>query len=152
MEENRDNGSADGSSEAIRASVLEQKDLPQLWPILAELLGPACDRSFGQDTIQTLRASLMQGKEGVFVITEGEDIIGAVTYAPTDYDTGLRLLDINYAGGVAMDTQMPVVIAMFQHLKQAFMCDRVRITGRKGWVRYMKQFGFVDTHYSVEME
>ena len=152
MEENRDNGSADGSAEAIRASVLEQKDLPQLWPILAELLGPACDRSFGQDTIQTLRASLMQGKEGVFVITEGEDIIGAVTYAPTDYDTGLRLLDINYAGGVAMDTQMPVVIAMFQHLKQAFMCDRVRITGRKGWIRYMKQFGFVDTHYSVEME
>jgi hypothetical protein len=152
VEKNTDNGPTDGSAEAIRASVLEQKDLPQLWPILAELLGPACDRSFGQDTIQTLRASLMQGKEGVFVITEGEDIIGAVTYAPTDYDTGLRLLDINYAGGVAMDTQMPVVIAMFQHLKQAFMCDRVRITGRKGWIRYMKQFGFVDTHYSVEME
>ena len=68
------------------------------------------------------------------------------------YDTGLRVLAINYAGGVAMDSQMPAVMDMFHALKRNFMCDRVRIMGRKGWIRYMKQFGFTDTHYSVEME
>ena len=39
-----------------------------------------------------------------------------------------------------MDSQMPAVIDMFHALKRHFMCDRVRITGRKGWIRYMKQF------------
>ena len=138
--------------ESIRASVVEPKDLPPIWEEVSELLGPACDRSFGQDTIQTLRASLMRGSEGLFVIEDRSEIIGAVTYEVIAYDTGLRVLAINYAGGVAMDSQMPAVIDMFHALKRRFMCDRVRIMGRKGWVRYMKQFGFTDTHYSVEME
>ena len=136
----------------VLASVVETKDLPGIWDQVAELLQPACDRSHGQDTIQTLRASLMRGSEGLFVVQDGVNIIGAVTFQTTDFDTGLRLLDINYAGGVAMGTQMPAVIEMFHRLKSAYMCDRVRITGRKGWVRYMKQFGFKPTHYSVEME
>jgi hypothetical protein len=136
----------------ITASVVEPQNLPVVWDDVAELLEPACDRSHGQETIQTLRASLMRGSEGLFIVKDGDDIIGAVTFQTTDYDTGLRLLDINYAGGVAMGTQMPAVIDMFNTLKSAFMCDRVRITGRKGWVRYMKQFGFKTAHYSVEME
>lgn len=140
------------ANNGIRASVVDQANLPAVWGDVSELLAPACERSHGQETIHTLRASLMRGNEGLFVIQDGDDIIGAVTYQATDYDTGLRLLDINYAGGVAMDTQMPAVIEMFHRLKTALMCDRVRITGRRGWVRYMKQFGFVDTHYSVEME
>jgi len=135
----------------IRASIVDPKDLPSVWSDVAELLGPACDRSFGQETIQTLRASLSSGNEGLFII-EDDDIIGAVTYEVVNYNTGLRVLAINYAGGVAMKSQMPAVIDMFNRLKIAFMCDRVRIMGRKGWVRYMKQFGFTDTHYSVEME
>jgi len=94
----------------------------------------------------------MRGSEGLFVVRDGEDIIGAVTFQATSFDTGLRLLDINYAGGVAMDSQMPAVMDMFHKIKRHFMCDRIRITGRKGWIRYMKQFGFTDTHYSVEME
>ena len=137
---------------SIRAVVVEPKDLPGVWEPVSELLGPACERSFKQDSIQTLRASLMKGKDGLFVILDDDQLIGAVTYTVTDYDTGLRILDINYAGGVAMDTQMDAVIEMFHRLKTGFMCDRVRITGRKGWIRYMKQFGFTDTHYSVEME
>ena len=136
----------------IRAALVEPKDLPQVWGIVSELLEPACDRSFKQDTIETLRRSLMSGKDGLFIVLDENDVIGAVTYTVTDYDTGLRILDINYAGGVAMDSQMGVVISMFRHLQASLMCDRIRITGRKGWIRYMKQFGFTDTHYSVEME
>jgi hypothetical protein len=136
----------------VKASIVEPKDLPPIWEEVAELLGPACDRSFGQETIQTLRASLMSGSEGLFVIETLEDIIGAVTYEVIIYNTGLRVLAINYAGGVAMESQMPEVIDMFHALRRRFMCDRVRIMGRKGWIRYMKQFGFKDTHYSVEME
>ena len=138
--------------EAIRAILVEPKDLPQVWYRVAEFLGPACDVSFGQETLGTVRQSLMNGIDGLFVVLDDDEIIGAVTYHVNDFDTGLRLLDIPMAGGVDMESQMPVVIGMFKHLKSAFMCDRVRITGRKGWVRYMKQFGFVDTHYSVEME
>jgi hypothetical protein len=136
----------------VKASIVEPKDLPPIWEEVAELLGPACERSFGQETIQTLRASLMSGSEGLFVIETLEDIIGAVTYEVITYNTGLRVLAINYAGGVAMESQMPEVIDMFHALRRRFMCDRVRIMGRKGWIRYMKQFGFKDTHYSVEME
>ena len=99
----------------IRANVVEPKDLPPIWDEVAELLGPACERSFGQDTIQTLRASLMSGNEGLFIIEDGRDIIGAVTYEVINYDTGLRVMAINYAGGVAMDSQMPAVITCSTH-------------------------------------
>lgn len=139
-------------STGIRAVVVQQSDLPAVWDQVAEFLGPACDVSHGQETLGTARQSLIKGVDGLFVVLDGNEIIGAVTYHVMEFDTGLRLLDIPLAGGVDMDAQMPAVIGMFNHLKSAFMCDRVRITGRKGWIRYMKQFGFVDTHYSVEME
>ena len=151
MEEATDNG-RNGIHKGIRAALVEPKDLPRIWGVVSELLEPATERSFKQDNIQTLRASLMSGREGLFVIIDDDDIIGAVTYEVIDYATGLRVLAINYAGGVAMDSQMPVVMDMFHEIRARAMCDRVRITGRKGWVRYMKQFGFTDTHYSVEME
>ena len=88
--------------------------------------------------------------EGLFVIEDGDQIIGAVTYEVAGYDTGLRVLDINYAGGVAMESRC-LQSWKCSALKRHFMCDRVDL-GRKGWIRYMKQFGFTDTHYSVEME
>ena len=74
----------------VLASVVETKDLPGIWDQVAELLQPACDRSHGQDTIQTLRASLMRGSEGLFVVQDGDDIIGAVTFQTTDYDNGAK--------------------------------------------------------------
>jgi hypothetical protein len=140
------------ASSGIRAVVVEPKDLPHIWDRVAEHLGPACKSSHGQETLGTARQSLIKGTDGLFVVLDGGEIIGAVTYHVLDFDTGLRLLDIPLAGGVNMDSQMGAVVGMFNQLKSAFMCDRVRITGRKGWVRYLKQFGFVDTHYSVEME
>lgn len=140
------------ASSGIRAVVVEPKDLPRIWDRVAEHLGPACESSHGQETLGTARQSLIKGTDGLFVVVDGDEIIGAVTYHVLDFDTGLRLLDIPLAGGVNMDSQMGAVVGMFNQLKSAFMCDRVRITGRKGWVRYLKQFGFVDTHYSVEME
>ena len=72
----------------VRATIVEPKDLPPIWEEVSELLELACERSFGQDTIKTLRASLMSGNEGMFVIEEGGDIIGAVTYEVIGYDTG----------------------------------------------------------------
>ena len=140
------------ASSGIRAVVVEPKDLPHIWDRVAEHLGPACEASHGQETLGTARQSLIKGTDGLFVVLDGDEIIGAVTYHVLDFDTGLRLLDIPLAGGVNMDSQMGAVVGMFHQLKSAFMCDRVRITGRKGWIRYMKQFGFKDTHYSVEME
>ena len=140
------------ASNGITAAVVKQEDLNKVWPQVSELLAPACEYSHGQDTLQTLRRALMSGKDGIFVVADDGAIIGAVSFTINDFDTGLRLLDITYAGGVAMDTQMPTVIQMFHGLKEHYMCDRVRITGRKGWVRYMQQFGFQPTHYSVEME
>ena len=130
------------ASNGITAAVVKQEDLNKVWPQVSELLGPACEYSHGQDTLQTLRRALMSGKDGLFVVADDGAMIGAVTFTINDFDTGLRLLDITYAGGVAMDTQMPTVIQMFHGLKEHYMCDRVRITGRKGWVRYMQQFGF----------
>ena len=88
--------------EHLRVSVVDANDLPPIWDEVAELLGPACERSFGQETIETLRASLISGNEGLFVIETLDDIIGAVTYEVVTYNTGLRVLAINYAGGVAM--------------------------------------------------
>jgi hypothetical protein len=150
MEEDGTDGVA--PRDTIRAAVVEPKDLPHIWDRVAELLGPACEASHGQESLGTARQSLVRGTDGLFVVLDGDDIIGAVTYHVLDFETGLRLLDIPLAGGIDMDSQMGAVVGMFNHLKSSFMCDRVRVTGRKGWIRYMKQFGFVDTHYSVEME
>jgi hypothetical protein len=149
MEEVASDGSGD-TNEVVRAVLVEPKDLFAVWDRVAEFLGPACDFSQGRETLGTLRNSLLTGTDYLFVVLDGRDIIGAVTYNVTDFKTGLRLLDIPMAGGVAMDTQIDVVMEMIESLRRNLLCDRVTVTGRRGWVRRLAEYGFNQNMHTVE--
>jgi hypothetical protein len=138
------------SYEGVRAVLVEPKDLFSVWDRVAEFLGPACDFSGGRETLGTLRNSLLTGADYLFVVLDGRDIIGAVTYNVTDFKTGLRLLDIPMAGGVAMETQIDTVMEMIENLRRNFMCDRVTVTGRRGWVKRLAEYGFKQNMHTVE--
>ena len=149
MEEAASNLNSD-AYEGVRAAIVEPKDLFAVWDRVAEFLGPACDFSKGRETLGTLRNSLLTGTDYLFVVLDGRDIIGAVTYNVTDFKTGLRLLDIPMAGGVAMDTQIDVVMEMIENLRRNLLCDRVTVTGRRGWVKRLAKYGFNQDMYTVE--
>ena len=149
MEEVASDGSGD-TNEVVRAVLVEPKDLFAVWERVAEFLGPACDFSQGRENLGTLRNSLLTGTDYLFVVLDGRDIIGAVTYNVTDFKTGLRLLDVPMAGGVAMDTQIDVVMEMIENLRRNLMCDRVTVTGRRGWVKRLAEYGFNQNMYTVE--
>jgi len=149
MEEATANG-RDDLYEGIRAVLVEPKDLFAVWDRVAEFLGPACEVSRGRETLDTLRSSLLTGTDYLFVVLDGGDVIGAVTYSVMEFKTGLRLLDIPMAGGVAMETQIDVVMEMIENLRRNLLCDRVTVTGRKGWVRRLAEYGFKQDLYTVE--
>ncbi len=149
MEEVASDGS-DDRDEVVRAVLVEPKDLFAVWERVAEFLGPACDFSQGRENLGTLRNSLLTGTDYLFVVLDGRDLIGAVTYNVTDFKTGLRLLDVPMAGGVAMDTQIDVVMEMIENLRRNLMCDRVTVTGRRGWVKRLAEYGFNQNMYTVE--
>ena len=149
MEEVASDGSGD-TNEVVRAVLVEPKDLFAVWERVAEFLGPACDFSQGRENLGTLRNSLLTGTDYLFVVLDGRDLIGAVTYNVTDFKTGLRLLDVPMAGGVAMDTQIDVVMEMIENLRRNLMCDRVTVTGRRGWVKRLAEYGFNQNMYTVE--
>ena len=149
MEEATANG-RDDVYEGVRAVLVEPKDLFAVWDQVAEFLGPACEVSRGRETLGTLRNSLLTGTDYLFVVLDGSDVIGAVTYSVMEFKTGLRLLDIPMAGGVAMETQIDVVMEMIENLRRNLLCDRVTVTGRKGWVRRLAEYGFKQDLYTVE--
>ena len=147
---NRDAAECDECYEGVRAVLVEPKDLPVVWDQVAEFLGPACEVSRGRETLGTLRNALLTGTDHLFVVLDGRDIISAVTYNVLEFNTGLRLLDIPMAGGVAMDTQLDVVMEMIENLRRSLLCDRATVTGRKGWVKSLAKYGFTQNMYTVE--
>ena len=138
------------ATDGVRALLVEPKDLYMVWDRVSEFLGPACDTSGGRETLGTLRKSLLTGIDHLFVIVDGKEVIGAVTYSVLEYKTGLRLLDIPMAGGVAMESQIGVVMDMIENLRRNLVCDRVTATGRRGWVRRLAEYGFKQRMYMVE--
>lgn len=84
--------------------------------------------------------------------SELRKIIAVVTFEMTSFDSGMKILTIQCAGGERMDEWIPQIDAISLSMAHRHGCQKVYIVGRKGWERKLRDIGYEHAHTVLSKE
>jgi hypothetical protein len=119
----------------------------EIWPHAAPLLCAACRRT-GLNAFADLEADVLCGRGLLWIAWDGRTIEAAATTVLIRSETG-KVCIITACGGRDMKRWLPL-IDQIEIYARAEGCRRVRIFGRKGWLRVLK--GFEQKHIIMDKD
>jgi hypothetical protein len=122
---------------------LQSEEIPVLWPKLEGFINDAVQRGDGTISAQGILHSLAEKHMQMWLVVDNveEDIVGVVVTQVTVHMDGHKELCIVAAGGRDVDAWFKYldILDTFAHASGATV---IRVTGRRGWLRKLKPFGF----------
>lgn len=131
-----------------KIAALPQTLVDPLWPNLEPHLARVVELVSDETSLEIVKQKAISGEVLILVVVKGPDIIAVLTGDIRDYDTGLKVMHIGMLGGddfFEWRNQMQDVLVA---ISMDFCCDQVRIVGRKGWQRALKDIGW-EEQYTV---
>ena len=135
----------------MRSSVelvcVEPRRVLEIWPHVSSLLKAACDRT-GLNAFADIETDILSGRSLLWIAWNGKAIEAAAATILIDTEIG-KVCVITACGGRAMRRWLPL-IAEIENYARDEGCARVRIFGRKGWLRALE--GFEEKHIIMDKE
>lgn len=121
------------------------------WPTIAPMFQKAIDEGSDEYDIDDLYCMIEENEVlPLAVLFEGR-IVAAIGLKLDVYPIK-RVLTILIAGGAQMDEWLTEVMAVIKRLAQEQQADSIRVAGRRGWVKALRDYGYKEIHTTVEME
>jgi len=126
-------------------------------PDLIDVVWPQCVplfRKVEEDTptdvsVDRLYRYLKEGDNSLIVVSEGTEIVAAVSCLLEELDTGLKVLYFPHIGGSKLNLWMDDFMIFADDLARRLGCVEIRgMATRRGWLRALKNHGW-NEHYTV---
>lgn len=112
--------------------------VPDVWLHAARWLAPAMALECSDDDITALKRDLDVGAALLWIVWDGEALIGAVATKITSVPRR-KICNIVACGGTRVREWIKLV-AEIERYARAEGCDAVRLTGRRGWKRILPEY------------
>ncbi len=113
-----------------------------MWPQILERLRAYPDLLTGY-TEEALFNGLMSGKDVLFALHhDSEDLIRILVGATVVNQPARKLLWVQFAVGEGIDGFVSIAKDAFHDIARRLGCTDVMVTGRRGWLRKLKDVGF----------
>ena len=119
----------------------------EIWPHVAPLLKAACIRT-GLNAFVDLEADILSSRSLLWIAWNKQAIEAAAATVLINSEIG-KVCIITACGGNDMPRWLPLIAAI-ENYARAEGCTRVRIYGRKGWLRALDGYG--QTHIIMDKE
>jgi len=119
----------------------------EIWPHVAPLLKAACVRT-GLNAFANVEADILCGGSLLWIAWNGEAIEAAAATILINTEAG-KICIITVCGGSGMKRWLPLLAGIENYARDEG-CARVRIFGRKGWLRALE--GFEEKHIIMDKE
>jgi hypothetical protein len=126
---------------------VKAEHLPYIWDKAEPLLSKVIARSNGEHDIETIKSMLRGRTAQLWVGVDGEDVIHAGLTHILNFPTGKKAVEIFFLGGERMNDWLDHIVQIEAWAK-SLGADEVRIHGRKGWGKVMKEYTPVYTTLS----
>jgi hypothetical protein len=126
---------------------VDPKRVHEIWPHVAPLLKAACIRT-GLNAFADIEADILSGRGLLWIAWNKQAIEAAAATVLINSEIG-KVCIITACGGNDMPRWLPL-IAEIENYARAEACTRVRIYGRKGWLRALDGYG--QTHFIMDKE
>ena len=130
----------------MKISIVPVNMIDYMFPQCGYHLQRVVDNSHGDLCLEGMKKELLEGNAGLLIVTEGDDLIAAMTATVSVMQTGLRALYLPAIGGDRLDEWMDLMLPMLNELAKVYNCTEIRGTGREGWERILKTRGFKKCH------
>lgn len=118
---------------SVDAVCVDPKEIDKIWPKVSPLIGRAIDKVQFSD-FETVERDVLLGGSLVWLAWDGEKILAAaVTQITGD------VCEIVACGGSGL-RRWQDLIGKLEDYARAEGCTRMRIIGRKGWARRLKDY------------
>lgn len=124
---------------------LSPADVSKDWESIGPLLQRVLDKfDYGSDA-SDIYADVISGRRVMWSINDLEGLaVLSVTNLPK-----FSTLDVDCLAGDNMDKWLAPFIDQLTKYAKVLGCKYVDASGRKGWIRQLKQFGFKEASYDV---
>lgn len=129
----------------MKISLIPQEAITKMWPHVRKQLGRAIGQSKGRHTMASTRKWLVEGRYLLWVIAEdrfdqpcASAVTGVVHYPAK------RVLTVILMGGGRMDDWAADFNDTLYRLARELGVDEIELTGRKGWRRIGRKFGWTE--------
>lgn len=109
----------------------------EIWPHVAALLKAACIRT-GLNAFADIEADILSGRSLLWIAWNGRAIEAVAATVLINSEIG-KVCIITACGGHDMPRWLPLIAEIENYAKHEG-CTRVRIYGRKGWLRVLDSF------------
>lgn len=113
---------------------VDPKRVSEIWPHVSSLLKEACRRT-RLNAFSDIEADILAGRSLLWVAWNGRAIVSAAATVLINSESG-KVCIITVCGGSDMKRWLPL-IGQIESYARCEGCARVRIYGRKGWLRVL---------------
>jgi hypothetical protein len=119
-----------------------------LWEKMRPIIDDVVKYSHGEATTETAKEQILAGNLLPIVVFIEDEIVALTLIEIKTFDTGEKALFIPVFGGKYMSEWTGQMLNVLHAIAKDFGCSELRgIGARKGWARYLKDFGWEE--YSV---
>lgn len=124
------------------------------WSEIEPFVQLAIDHSNGEFSMEGIIKRIEKKEIAVGTIFDMDlrKLIAVVTFDMTTFDSGMKVLTIQCAGGERMDEWFEQVDALAISMARHHNCDKIYIVGRKGWERQLRNIGYEHAHTVLTKE
>ena len=137
---------------SVRVYEVPFADVDQMAPFIAPWLLMAAERSQGQVTVTELMRGILDGEQTPWLVYDASGLIGCVTTAVVKLP-GRWIAEIVSAAVDAPEVDwMPEVDRRITAWARQYGCEAIEATGRVGWGKALKPYGYRQTFMTVGKE
>lgn len=140
------------TDKGIAIEVVPIKMIDEFWPHVENYLKKVVDISHGEVTLDGMYSRLCEGAEVIIVVVREGIIIGCCIIGITEFETGKRVMQMPYCGGMDMKDWINEGFAMVKQIASDQNCTHIRGCGRTGWDRVLPDLVKIRTVYECEVK
>lgn len=132
------------SSNPVCAAIPKER-IEEIWSLVAPFLCLVIEYNNGEYAIDDLKAELIEGQQQLFIMHENGDVLAAITAEIIRYPQK-TVCGLVAAGGSNLHEWLDEFMSIIIPVAKEQGAEELRITGRGGWEKVMKPYGFEKTH------
>jgi hypothetical protein len=137
---------------SYKIAALPQTLIEPMWETVKPHLERVIELVADETTIEHIFDKALSGEVLIIVICKGVDIIAAMTADIRSYDTGLKALHIPQLGGDDFFEWRDQLDSVLFAIAKDFNCSQLRIVGRRGWVKALKDLGWEEQYVILKKD
>ena len=132
-------------------TAIPQNLVEVVWEQVQPLIERVVNKAPDDLSVWAIKKRLVDGQTMLIAISEGSKIVAINVLSLEDLDSGKKVLVIPITAGDRMAEWMDDFFEVVTKIAKDFGCEELRgMSVRKGWMRILKERGWVENHTVVK--